>query len=217
LGPNKGSPRRAFGGLDPYKAKGGPRDSAPKPGQPGYRPLGYGQPAVASKLGVNQRIGYGLATMLVLGGVAWLLFGHSKLRLTSEEAAAGLRQEMELVRTATLTIKEQTGKWPASADAVIKQLEVQGVELKALNPPLVVVVNGPATLPNSVLLNAGGGTFGVRALDAGGNPLAENGADVVLGPPKLDVGAGSQGKSAKEPDEEQPTEAQSAPARNRED
>lgn len=189
LNPSKAPPRsvRTPTGELPGAPKAGPRPPLvpPKPGQPGYRPPGRGQPAPPSKRSTGTTMAYVGGALLLLGAAAWVLLGDGKARLTSEEAAAAVRQEMEMVRNATITIKEQTGKWPSSVDVIKKQLVAQGVDLKDLNPPLVLVLNGPATEPNEIMLNTQGvDGFEVRALDAAGSPLAENGRDVVLGPPK---------------------------------
>jgi hypothetical protein len=161
----------------------GPR---PGPGQPGYRPptrTGPLPPPAAKKAGPSAIV-YVLGGLVLMGAAAWLLLADPRPRLSADEANAAVREEMKLVQAAAVAIQGRTGRWPDSVAQVLDQLKAQGVDLETLNPPLRLLVNAPADDKLTIVLITRAQGFEVRATDAAGGSLAENGRDVVLTAPK---------------------------------
>jgi hypothetical protein len=126
----------------------------------------------------------------VIGGVAvvvliaaWRVFG-GKPTLPPEEAVAALRQEMKLVQKAAMGVaSKNNGAFPTTSAAILDELKAEGVDVDQLPLTFKLSVGTPATEALAMSYMRVGESFEIRALDAEGRPLADNGRDVVLRPP----------------------------------
>lgn len=202
------------GKLDPAAAARPPAEAGapppkktpitpPKPGQPGYRPPGKGAAASAKKAGGPPALAYVAGGLVLFAAAAYLIIGDGRPRLSRDEANAAVRQEMNMVLAASRTIMDRTGRPPDSVDQLLEQIASQGVDLKKVNPPLKLVLNGPATDPLTITVATQPKTFEIRALDADGRSLAENGRDVVLTPPEPEEEERRGGSRREEPRREE--------------
>ena len=198
------APAQAHASPSPGEDPPGPRKAPltrPGPGQPGYRPPVKSAPLAApgGKKAGPRGVVYVLSGLLLLGTALYIVFADTRPRLSAEEANAALREEMRMVQAAAIAVQARTGRPPDSVNQLMTQIKDQGVDLKKLNPPLRLMVNAPGTDGLSIILNTTRDGFEVRALDADGRPLAEDGRDVVLTGASEEEGGGDEAGDGDEP------------------
>jgi hypothetical protein len=177
------------GKADAPKPPAGGAPAKAAPAAAGKAPSGKFQPG-AAKAALEKSSGppwpvIGVVAVVVLIA-AWRVFG-GRPTLPPEEAVAALRNEMGLVQKAAMSAATKNGgAFPTTSAAILDELKTEGVAVDDLPLPLKLSVGTPATEPLAITYMRVGESFEVRALDADGRPLADNGRDVVLRPTSAD-------------------------------
>ncbi|MDB5099174.1 MAG: hypothetical protein JWM80_3595 [Cyanobacteria bacterium RYN_339] len=195
--PTQGLARTPTGNLngkpEAKSPTGKPEAKSPtgKPGAPPAKPAAGARspsskiPSGAARAAMQKSSGppwpvIGVVSVVVLFA-AWRVFA-GKPTLPPEEALAALRTEMSLIQKAAVTAQTKNGSYPQTSAALIDELKAEGVIVDDLPLPLKLSVGTPATEPLAITYMRVGESFEIRALDAEGRPLADNGRDVVLRP-----------------------------------
>lgn len=162
----------ATGKLPP----GSPAKSAGRPGGKGAKAA----QAAAAKGGLPwPAIGGGIVFFALL---LWLVVGGGKPQLSEADAIAALRDEMGKVQAAAMAYHKRNGEYPSNSQAILAEIEAQGVKVKELPLPLKLVVNVPPSDPWSIGYTQSGTGFEIRALDGLSRPFSVDGRDVILRP-----------------------------------
>lgn len=173
-GPLKGGAGPATGKLSPgVRPKGGPSK-----GGTGRLPATKVPPTAPP-----QQLWLGLgAVALSVALLVWIMATGGKPSLSDQEATVALRDEMAKVQRAAMDYHKRNGEYPNNSQALISELEAQGVKVKELPLPLKLVVNVPPSEPWSIGYTQSGTGFEIRAVDGLGRPFSIDGRDVIMRP-----------------------------------
>jgi hypothetical protein len=176
--PTQGLQRTPTGTL-PGKNSTGTGDRAGQTARPAPNGKGPAKPVAKSKGIPIPAIAAAAVVILLVG---WKVFFGGKPTLSEAEALAALGSEMKMVQTAAVAIQAHTGAYPTTQEAILEEIKKEGVVTEDLPLPFKLSVNSPPTEAYQVSYTRLGASFEVRALDAEGRPLADNGRDIVLRP-----------------------------------